>query len=254
MWYSEYFNWVEQSIERTIRERYPCAWDEDHITFSITEGLLKEHKYVSLEGLDRPFKICFDARKLRKPVESSFGDVAVIVRLRTWAEEIIEGVGLLEAKRRDVGKNTFSATKLKQLKTIESEAPSARLMLYDYDNVSSCIDNYHEPSVDPYYPEIYWRGRPSTHCVCLPIGIAIQQKKFTTDLHKFGVPLSYQLVRRYFRGFDLELNPDIVAKVKGNALKHGGSRTLILVGVSTGTAEPILPEINEDLYGPVKED
>lgn len=73
---------------------------------------------------------------------------------------------------------------------------------------------------------------------------------FTTDLQKFGVILSYQLICRYFRGFDLELDPKIVAVAKGKAMKHGGAGTLLFVGVSTGTAELTLPEVNDNLYGP----
>lgn len=251
--YSEYFHHLEQAITEAIRDCFPYDWEENHITFSITKGLFKKNQVVSLTGLDRPFKILWDARKLRRPVETDFGDVAVLIRLITWAGETIEGVGLLEAKRRDAGKNTFSATKLKQLKQIVSKAPSARLMLYDYDNVSSCMDNWAVQFEDHFYRRQYGSAQPYTHCVCLPIGVAIQQGKFTTELHKFGVPLSYQLVGRYFRGFDLELDPSAVAAVKGNALKHGGARTLLLVGVSTGIAEPTLPEVNGNIYGPAEE-
>lgn len=250
MYYSEYFYRLEQAISEAIRDCFPYGWEENHITFSITNALFKRNQIVSLEGLDRPFKILWDARKLRKPEETDFGDVAVIVRLTTWAGETIEGVGLLEAKRRDVHKNTFSATKLTQLKRISSKAPSARLMLYDYDNVSSCMDNWSVQFEDHFYRRRYGSFQPYTHCVCLPVDVAIQQGKFTTELHKFGVPLSYQLVGRYFRGFDLELNPTTVAAAKGNALKHGGARTLLLVGVSTGTVDPTLPDVNGNLYAP----
>lgn len=247
--YSEYFHYLEQAITEAIRDCFPYDWEENHISFSITKTIFKKNQKISLEGLDRPFKILWDVRKLRKPAETDFGDIAVIVRLTTWAGETIEGVGLLEAKRRDAGKNTFSATKLSQLKHISSKAPSARLMLYDYENVSSCMDNWSIQFEDHYYRRRYGLLQPYTHCTCLPVGIAIQQGRFTTDLHKFGVPLSYQLVGRYFRGFDLELDPKTVAAAKGNALKHGGARTLLLVGVSTGTAEPELPEVNGNLYG-----
>ncbi len=251
--YTEFFHHLEQSIISAIRSCHPYDWDENHITFSITNELFNKNRAIELDGLDRPFKILWDARKLRKPVETHFGDVGVLVQLTTWAGEKLEGVGLLEAKRRDIGKNTFSAAKLIQLKHIVSKAPSARLMLYDYDNVSSCMDNWSLQFEDHFYRRRYGTVLPYTHCVCLPAGVAIQQGKFTTELHKFGVPLSYQLVGRYFRGFDLELDPETVEAVRGNAEKHGGPRTLFLVGVSTGSAEPTLPEVNGNLYGPANE-
>jgi hypothetical protein len=82
----------------------------------------------------------------------------------------------------------------------------------------------------------------------VPASVALQQGRYTTDLHKFGVPLSYQLIGRYFRGFDLEVKKDTVEAVKGNATRHGGSRELLLVGVSTGDAEPQLPRVNDNRY------
>lgn len=251
MYYAEFFQELENSISNSIRKCYPYSWDENHISFTITENLFEHHKTMSLEGLDRPFKILWDVRKLRLPEEATNGDIGVIIRLITWAGETLEGVGLIEAKKRDIGKNTFSATKSKQLRRILSTAPSAHLMLYDYDNVSSCQDNWSVQVEQHYYRRHYGIVQPFTHCVCLPAGIALQQGKFTTELHKFGVPLSYQLVGRYFRGFDLELDPPKVQAVKNNALRHGGPRFFLLVGVSTGALDPILPEVDSNLYGSI---
>jgi len=247
--YAEFFRELEISIRDSIRTCYPYSWDENHVSFTITQNFFMRHMAVSLEGLDRPFKILWDVRKLRLPEEATNGDIGVIVRLITWAGETLEGVGLLEAKKRDIGKNTFSATKSSQLKRILSNVPSARLMLYDYDNVSSCMDNWSIQLEDRYCRWHHEIVQPFTHCVCLPAGIALRQGRFTTELHKFGVPLSYQLVGRYFRGFDLEFDLAKVQAVKNNALRHGGPRTLLLVGVSIGASEPILPEVNSNLYG-----
>lgn len=239
---------LEKSIIDSVRKCYPYSWDENHISFTIIQDLVAHHKMVSLEGLDHPFKIIWDVRKLRLPEESTYGDIGVLVRMTTWAGETLEGVGLLEAKKRDIGKSTFSATKAKQIKNILSNAPSARLVLYDYDNVSSCMDNLFLQFGNYYSYRHYGVVQPFTHCVYLPVGTALQQGKFTTELHKFGVPLSYQLLGRYFRGFDLELDPTTIQAVKNNAWRHGGPRIMLLVGVSTGNSEPILPEIDSDLY------
>ncbi|MEJ5328499.1 MAG: hypothetical protein WHU54_09685 [Candidatus Bathyarchaeia archaeon] len=192
---------------------------------------------------------------MRLPEESTYGDIGILVRLTSWAGETIEGVGLLEAKRRDIGKGSFSAAKTKQLKRIVKNAPRSQLLLYDYENVSSCMDNWLVQCKDDffyrkrYYGQQYGISNPFTHAVCVPISVALSLDAYTTDLHKFGVPLSYQLVGRYFRGFDLEMNPDTVSAVKGNVERHGGCRILMIVGVSTGPAEPELPAVNEDVYG-----
>ncbi len=250
MEYSEFFHRFEKSITDVIRTCYPTSWDENHITFSLCDKLFKKHKTVSLDGLDRPFKIIWDFRKLRLPEEADYGDIAILVKLTTWSNETIEGAGFLEAKRRDLGKGSFSSAKTSQLKKIVSKAPSAQLLLYDYENVSACMDNWAVQFEDHYYRRRYGEALPFTHCVCVPAKTALHRGTYNTDLHKFGVPLSYQVIGRYFRGYDLEMDTKILDAVKGNVNRNGGARTLILVGVSTGAAEPVLPEVNHNRYGP----
>lgn len=253
MQYAEYFHQVERSITNVIRRCHPASWDENHITFSLCDELFGQHKSVSLEGLDRPFKIIWDFRKLRLPEETNFGDIGVLVKLTTWSDEILEGVGLLEAKRRDLGKSSFSSAKARQLRRIVSKVPNAQLLLYDYENVSACRDNWSVQFEDRYYRCHYGEVLPFTHCVCLPARTALQQGKYTTDLHKFGVPLSYQIVGRFFRGFDLETDAKVLDGVKRNINRNGGPRTLILVGVSTGSQDPNLPEVDGSRYVDAKE-
>ena len=248
MQFAEYFHQVEKTITGVIRTCYPATWDENHITFSLCDQLFRRHKSVSLEGLDRPFKITWDFRKLRLPEETDYGDIGILVKLKTWSNEEIEGVGFLEANRRDLNKGSFSAAKTSQLKNILSKAPSVQLLLYDYENVSSCMDNWSVQFEDHFYRRRYGEVLPFTHCISVPARTAVQRGIYTTDLHKFGVPLSYQIVGRYFRGFDLEMNPKILDGVKGNIARHGGPRTLILVGVSTGAGEPELPEVDGNRY------
>ena len=246
MHYAEFAYQVEGWLVSAIRSCYPASWDENQITSSIAAKFAASAGSASLDGLDRPFKLVWDARTLGLPDPLALGDIAVLVHLTTWAGETLEGVGFLEAKRRDQSANTFSSAKTRQLKKIVRKAPSARLLLYDYDNVSTCMDNWVAATAD----HSYRRGLapPYTHCVSLPATTAFNQRRYTTELHKFGVPLSFQLVARYLRGFDLELDSTIVEAAKGNNGTDGGARTLILVGVSTGEADPALPEVNSDRY------
>jgi hypothetical protein len=248
--YEDFQARLERTISEVIRTCHSASWDENHITFSLVDQLFKRNRMETIEGLDRPFKIIWDFRKLRRPEETDFGDIAVLVHLTTWAGETVEGVGLLEAKRRNLGNSSFAAAKTPQLKTILSKAPNAQLLLYDYENVTSCMDNCVGLVVNSHrYRHHSYPAGPFTHCVSVPIGIALQQGKYNTDLHKFGVPLSHQLSARYFRGFDLETNSKTLDAVKGNVAKHGGARTIVLVGVSTGSADPVLPEVNDNKYG-----
>ena len=246
--YDDFQARLERSITEIVRKCHPASWDENHISFSLVDGLFDRHRVETVAGLDRSFKIIWDFRKLRRPEETDFGDIAVLVRLTTWASETVEGVGVLEAKRRNLGGSSFAAATTTQLRQIRSKAASAQLLLYDYENVTSCMDNIIGLGIDHYYNRRGYPGGPHTHCVCVPIGTAIRQGKYTTDLHKFGVPLSYQLSARYFRGFDLETDPKTLSAVKGNIARNGGARNIVLVGVSTGPAEPTLPEVNSERY------
>ena len=246
--YSDFYFELEGWLRDAIRIAHPVSWDENHLTFSIVDALGREARSIELTGLDRPFKLVWDARKLRQPEEADFGDMAVVVNLNTWAGETLEGVGFLEAKRRDLRGSNFPAAKTSQLKRVLRKAPSSNLLLYDYDNVSSCMDNWSTLFEDHYYRRRFGPTNPFTHSVCVPVRAAIQQGQYSTHLHKFGVPLSYQLLGRYFRGFDLEMDRSVIDAAKGNISRHGGARTLLLVGVSTGEHDPELPEVNGNRY------
>jgi hypothetical protein len=248
--YENFYAHIEDILTSAIRTSHPTSWDENHITFSICDAFAKEAIQVELEGLDRPFKIVWDARKLRLPEEADFGDIAVLVRLTTWAGETVEGVGFLEAKRRDLHTNKFPAATTSQLKKILRKAPYSQLLLYDYENVSSCMDNWSVMFEGHYYRRRYGQTLPFTHCVAVPTATAIQQGKYTTHLHKFGVSFSHQLIGRYFRGFDLHFDSATIAAAKGNINRNGGPRALILVGVSTGDQDPDLPDFNSERYMP----
>ncbi len=253
MEYSEFFSQIELTIREAVRSCLPSSWEENHITFKVIDELFSRHRNTNVTGLDRPFKIVWDARKLRKPEESNFGDIGVLVHLTTWEGEELEGVGLIEAKRRDPKKNTFSAAKTIQLKRILSKAPASQILLYDYENVTSCMDNLASQFEDFQYHGPFGPTLPYTHAVCVSTKTAIQQGSYTTSLHKFGVPLSYQIVARYLRGLDLETKETTLEAVKGNIQKHGGPRILILAGVSTGGGDPTLPTVNSNYYGGLRD-
>ena len=123
--YDDFQARLERSITEIIRKCHPASWDENHISFSLVDGLFDRHRVETVAGLDRPFKIIWDFRKLRRPEETDFGDIAVLVRLTTWAGETVEGVGVIEAKRRNLGGSSFAAATTKQLKQICSKAASA---------------------------------------------------------------------------------------------------------------------------------
>lgn len=257
MEYSQFLGAVEGIVKNTIRRAHPAAWDEDHITYSIIEQLAVKLRRISIIDFQRPFKALWDPWKLRGTPEKSFGDLGIVVRIQTWEGETIEGVALLEAKKRSLGKNVFEAMRLDQLKRIQSNAPNSRLLLYDYDQIIGFEDNISALGVASNRFLRDWPyGHPHqtafSHVVALPTSIALVGKMKNSRLYKFSIPFSVQLCSRYLRGYDLEYDPKAVSIVKGFADKYGGMRNLLLIGISTGEEEPSLPDgINQDLYARV---
>src|SRR5438105_49229 len=116
--YLQFLARVEGIFRDVIRRCYPASWDENHITYTITDELAAKLPSVRVIGFDRPFNVRWDARKLTGEPEQTLGDLAVVVRIRSWSGEQINGVGVLEAKRRYVDQATFSAFGKQQLRRI----------------------------------------------------------------------------------------------------------------------------------------
>lgn len=256
--YLQFLATVEEIFRDVIRRCYPTSWDEDHITYSITDELATKLPSVRVIGFDRPFNIRWDARKLRGGAEQALGDLAVVVRMTSWSGEQINGVGLLEAKRRYVDQATFSAFGKQQLRRIVRNAPSSRLLLYDYSQIADFEDNLHVPYVWPSDDPLRWPYHPYSvtpysHSVTVPSALVLATGLNSTALYKYSIPFSVQLCSRYLRGFDLEFKDDAVSKVERFINRTGGPRTLLLVGVSTTDAEPVLPDwVSDNLYGPIR--
>jgi len=258
--YLQFVARVEEIFRDVIRRSFPTSWAEDYITYSITDELARQLPSLRVTGFDRPFNVTWDARKLRGPAEHTLGDLGIVVHLRSWSGEEIGGVGILEAKRRDVEKATFGAVKKRQLQILVRNAPTSRLLLYDYSQIADFEDNLSVPYgwEPPHSWEWRYRHYATTsysHCVAVPSSIALVTGLKSTALYKYSIPFSVQLCSRYLRGFDLEHRDTAVSKVNRFINQTGGPRTLLLVGVSTGEAEPTLPQwISNDFYGPITGD
>jgi hypothetical protein len=232
--YLEFLATVEGIFRSVIRGCYPTSWNEDHITYSITDQLATQLSSVRVSGFDRPFNVRWDPRKLRGTPEHKLGDLGIVVRLNSWSGEQIDGVGLLEAKRRYVDEAKFSAFAKDQLKRIVRNAPSSRLLLYDYSQIADFEDNLRTPliwhSSDPLvWPYRSYSVTPYSHCVTVPSSLVLATGLKSTALYKYSIPFSVQLCSRYLRGFDLELRQDPISKIEQFINRTGGPRTLLLV-------------------------
>ncbi len=247
---------VETTIRQIIRRCYPTSWHEDHITYCITDEL-GSFARMEITGLHRPMFVSWDARKFRGPTETALGDLGVLVHLTSWDGEQVEGIGIIEAKKRDFIGSAFSAVQEQQLVNINASAPRSRLLLYDPSDITEFGDNL--PAGHSFLDSSRGADRsqrlPWSQAVTVPINLALAVRNFRPSLYKYSLPLSYQICSRYFRGFDLEFGTDVLRRVKGFIEGSGDPRYLLVVGVS---ASPGVPEprrlFNEELYGQMDED
>jgi hypothetical protein len=141
-----------------------------------------------------------DSYKLKASKEYTYGDMAVLVDLRYSDGMTHQGVGFLEAEKRDPGKIGFSAFKRSQISRIFDNAALSFVLLYDFQDARTSWSDL----------DLSYRSRTgcqsdswSTRAVVIPMGIVADKAKLDTSIYKFALPLSYQLVFRYFRGLDL---------------------------------------------------
>jgi hypothetical protein len=255
MHYAELIAKVEDTIRTAVRQCYPMSWDEDHITYLITDYLAKLDK-IEVTGLHRPFHIAWDARKFRGPTEKAFGDLGILVKLTSWDGEIVEGFALLEAKKRPLDSTSFTAVRKKQLTTIDRNAPHSRLLLYDHIDITEFSDNISMMRKDigsrPLFDLLFSREEnwlPFTQAVTVPVNLALTVGTYRTSLYKYSLPLSVQLCGRYFRGLDLEFDQKIIKQAKGFIDRYGGPRILLLVGIApTAEVATSSREINDNNY------
>lgn len=159
----------------------------------------------------------------------------------------------LRQKKRALGNGKFEAFTLTQAKRIHRRAPRAQYVLYDAADITGFGDN-----VVPIWPLVPPLNLPlpqvsKTHAICTPLATVIATGACTPSLYKYGVPLSWQLVMRYFRGFDLHFRERDLNTVRGFAAKLGGAVQYVLaVGIAIGeSVEPQLPQLNGDAYQPL---
>jgi hypothetical protein len=206
---------LELRIQEEIADAYPTDWDEDYITRRILVAI-KSLNNSQVEYLTTFNNIFLAAFKQKGENETSFGDIAFVLDISFKDGDRIRGVAFLEAKRRYQEKGEYSAIKLDQLKHIYSKAPSARLLLYNYNYMSSLaptgIDDARTSSKSGILPKI-----PSTNTSVMPVNTAIHINSKKDNLEKFTIPFSYQFAFRYLFGMDLEFGEDLVEKVLGNA-------------------------------------
>lgn len=236
---SEFTSRIEQIFENEVKILLPGYWDEDQLTINFLIALTRQLSNQTIEDLRGISKVHINAFKQRGTLtETQYGDIAVILNITFPDGEKIEGVGYLEAKKRTENSVSFSAVREPQLVTINSNAPRAKLLLYDYEPITGFIPTYFED-------EVYHRHRfgtlrlmPTTYSVAVPLNLALKVKHYDTKLYKYGLPFSHQLTFRYMYGHDLEFEGSAISASKGYAERQNLSKYVLTITVA--------PEKNND--------
>ena len=155
---------LEERIQEEIENAYPTDWDEDYITRRIIVAI-KSLGNSQVEYLTVFNNIFISAFKQNGNTENKYGDIAFVLDIEYKDGDKLKGVAFLEAKKRYLGTNEYSAIKFDQLERIYQNAPSARLLLYNYNYMSNLaptgLDN--KGSSSGILPKI-----PSTYTVLAP--------------------------------------------------------------------------------------
>lgn len=247
---------LEERIQEEIQDAYPTDWDEDYITRRILVAI-KSLSYTQVEYLTTFNNIFIKAFKQKGAIETNFGDIAFVLDITYKDGDSIKGVAFLEAKRRYEGTNEYSAIKKIQLERIYSNAPSARLLLYNYNYMSNLAPtgmDSRSSSGSGILPKI-----PSTYTSVLPINTSIHLNSITDSLEKFSIPFSYQFTFRYLFGMDLEFGDDIIERVLGNNIKNESDlpKHVVAITIKPGkkgekeTDQSFEPRINRDIFAEI---
>ena len=120
--YKEFVHAVDHLVNDTVIGKYPQSWDEDHITYSLVDAFCARFPRVTVHGLRDALSCRWEAFKLKGHAEQAFGDLAVLIAIRSKTVPLFAGVGLLEAKRRFSG-GKFDSAKVSQLEWLAKKAP-----------------------------------------------------------------------------------------------------------------------------------
>ncbi len=235
---------LEQMLREEVKDSFPHEWDEDYITLKILSEYRK--KFSSIKMVDVfsiPIKIESLSYKLKGKNETRFGDIAFLLRIQ-YPDKNLEGVAFLEAKKMHQYKNIFDAIKHEQLNRIMSNAPRSLLLMYDY------------RPIHQYYPFLaesnFFLLEQYTHTAVIPISLATSIKDKNEKLYRFSVPLSYQILYRYFRGLDLEFSQKALEIAKGYNREFGTPQYLVVVSVAYGEVNsPDFREFNRNIFTPI---
>ena len=255
----DFLLWIEKIVTERVYRNFPIDWDEDFVTRDLLRDLRRIRKTALHFEMEQWYSLPFcwpiwnrlaktilniewSAYKQTGTPERLFGDIAVLVFTQYPDGDRVEGVGFLEAKKRNPKNAKFDAIRVNQLRRIVKHAPRASMLLYDYEPVHYC---------HPWRP---WKCLPQTFAAAVPMDLALVTKKRDASLYKFSKPFSAQLLL-YLLGFELERTQRALAIAKGHEDRFGAPRYLLVlrVGVNSDVPPEDLIAYSRDRFTPIEE-
>ncbi len=226
MTYQEFTSKQYKLFENEVLNILTPNWAEDLITVNFLNAFVKKFNDVYIDDLHDGSRIFINSFKQKGKVETKYGDIAVLIKITYEDSSVIEGIGYMEAKTRHIRSGDFKATKTDQLQRINSNAPRARLLLYDYEPIKGFINTHGSPK--------------NIHSVALPVNVAlIPGTSYDISLYKFGLPMSHQIVYRYMNAHDLEFDESIIAGSRKFGDDSGHSKYILSINIVKSNGENI---------------
>jgi hypothetical protein len=246
---------IERRIKDCVPGSHPRNWDVTFITEALARSFQTGLQGVMVTGFRSNFTITWSAYRQKGKPEAATSDLSLLVRIGRKDGTSHEGAAFIETKVKQDHKRTFDSFKLPELKKLFRSSPFSQVLFFDYEDITSYSSNRSVlfPALE-YSP---WRGgipvTPCTYAVVVPANTVVSRHVNDTSIYDFSVPFSYQLIYRYFHGFDLDLTEQAVQAAKGQPTRKGFSRYLLCLTLEEEGAESA-PEVdlNRKTWGPIE--
>ena len=230
---------IEKLVKECVPGSHPKSWEKRYVLEGLLKGLRGSLDGVPVGGFRRDLLLRWEAFHGKASESAQNGDLALLVRIAHRDGPTLEGVAFIDVKMKTDRKRTFEEFRIPDFKRILRNSPSAQVLLCDYEDITSYTSN--RSVMFPPLEYSPWRGgvpiTPCTYAVVAPAGIVVQRHLNDTDLYKFSLPLSYQLIYRYCHGFDLDFSEQAIAAARGFPTRKGASAYLLCLSVTEEGAD-----------------
>ncbi len=259
--YSSLMKKFEEKINDVLTTNFPRYWRENSLSENILKALLDPSNSLSRNNLTPSIKIRWDAYKFEGKIEQQHGDIAVIVVREVKGSKPLTGVGFLEAKKRIRGKSNYSSIKTTQLERILKNTPRAYVLLYDYEVKIVKVPLF-EPTLHlgevlhhlvklSKTSSIDKRGSLDedwqTRAFAVPANLVLALNTKKSHLVEYGLPLSYVLCFRFFQGYDLDFDNEIVQKVRYRTQEFEDINYILVVAIGE-VADDQIPQPAAEMF------